>query len=165
MKKAFSLIEAMLTMLIVGVIAAVTFTVIRPDRYKAQAMLALRQKAYASIDEATRAVMLQCTKNMNLGKIFNNCDKTASTHTFGTGENAIYALYMRGTTGAANTNNGTCYKISDKTSLRLKNGMCLYFGAYSIFVDVNGNTGPNTANMDTFTITLDARGVSSDVPQ
>lgn len=167
MKKAFTLSEALLTMTILGIIAAVMVTTLKPGQYKAQAFRTLRAKAYTVVDEATQSILADCTTGTSLAKIHENCNRRSATHAFGTGENALYALYLRGDTGGVGVANGTCLEEAGFSSLKLRNGICLYFQNQStgIKVDVNGNEGPNELNMDQFTISLsDDEGVSSDMP-
>ena len=166
MKKAFTLAEAVLTMTILGILAAATITTLKPNQYRQQAFTTLKRKVYANIDDVTQTVLTDCTNSLNLGAIFTSCNRSATTsHAFGTAENAIYALFMRGATGAVSTANGKCAAQTNYTSLALRNGVCLYFKATEILVDVNGAEGPNTDGQDKFTVSIsNTEGVSSDMP-
>ncbi len=166
-KKAFTLAEAILTMTILGIIATTMITTLKPSQYKTQGFNTMKKKLYAEIDGVTQTMIVECAKNMSTATIFNSCSRTSSTHAFGPNENAIYALYMRGTTGAANTNNSTCKKAiapnTTSTSLKLKNGACLWFDTGAIRIDINGNEGPNENGNDRMKITIDADGISNDL--
>ena len=167
MKKAFTLSEALLTMTILGVIAAVMVTTLKPGQYKQQAFRTLKQKAYTTVDEATQSVLADCTTGMDLSKIHGNCNRTNTTHTFGTTEAEIYNKFLRGTvkTTAGQAVDG-CAAKTGWTNLKLRNGICLYFKSQGdgIWVDVNGTEGPDDTT-DQFTISLDnTEGVSSDMP-
>ncbi len=164
MKKAFTLAEAILTMTILGVIAATMVTTLKPQQYKAQAFRTLKQKAYISVDQVTQSVMTDCTTASSLAYIHAGCDRTAATHAFGTSENIIYNQFLRGTTGAVDVANGTCLAKSGYSTLRMRNGICLYFKSTEIFVDTNGNEGPNDST-EQFTISITpGEGVASDMP-
>ncbi|MBR7141579.1 MAG: type II secretion system protein, partial [Clostridia bacterium] len=52
-KKAFTLAEALLTMVLLGIIAAFTITQIKPDNYGHQSMQALGKKMMANLAQAT----------------------------------------------------------------------------------------------------------------
>ena len=157
MKKAFTLAEAILTMTILGVIAATMVTTLRPQQYKAQAFRTLKQKAYITVDQATQSILSDCTTASTLANIHDDCNRQSSTHAFGTGENAIYNLFLRGTV------NG-CTAKTGYTNLKLRNGICLYFNTSNVGVDVNGTEGPDDTT-DRFTINISAtEGVSSDMP-
>ena len=100
---------------------------------------------------------------MSAESIYGDCVKTNTTHSFGTDENTIYAKYMRGTTGSAGAANGTCDVVASFSSLKLKNGACIYFGANSIKVDINGNEGPNEDARDRMQLAIDSEGISTDM--
>ena len=165
---AFTLAEAVITMMILGIIAAISINLFRPNNAKEKSLLTLKQKVYASVDEATLAVLTRCTPNMRLSNIHDDCDtESAATHSFGEAENVTYAKYMVGTAGAKNTANGNCAAQEDYTSLSLKNGACLYFKPTEIYVDVNGSEGPND-DTDRFTIgigTSEGDGVITSKPE
>ncbi len=127
----------------------------------------MKKKLYAELDSVTQTVLVECAKDMSAASIYGSCVKTNATHAFGTAENAIYAKYMRGTTGAANTDNSTCKKATapdtTSTSLKLKNGACLYFGANVIKIDINGNEGPNTNGSDRMKLDIGTDGITTDM--
>ncbi len=162
-KKAFTLAEAILTMTILGIIATTMITTLKPSQYRTQGFNTMKKKLYAELDGVTQTMLVECAKNMSTTTIFNTCTRTGSTHSFGQNENAIYARFMKGTTGAVNTANSTCVAVADFTSLKLKNGACLYFGANAIKVDINGSEGPNEDGNDRMKITIDGDGISSDL--
>ena len=166
MKKAFTLAEAVLTMTILGVIAAIMVTTLKPNQYRAQAYRTLKEKAYASVDEVTQTILTDCSINMNLATIYNNCNNKSTTanHAFGITEAATFGLYMRGTNAANGAAAAGCSAKAGYSNLKLRNGICLYFKAGEIFVDVNGTEGPNDTT-DQFTITINnSEGVTSDMP-
>ena len=78
-------------------------TTLKPSQYKQPAFNTLKKKIYSELDSVTQTVLVECAKNMSSATIYDNCSRTSGTHAFGTDENAIYANYMRGTTGAVVT--------------------------------------------------------------
>ena len=164
-KKAFTLAEAILTMMILGILAVVMIASLKPSQYKDQAYNALKKKLYTELDSVTQNVLVDCAKDMKATSIYDNCDKTSSTHSFGSGENEIYARYLRGTTAAASTANGSCYKVSNYSSLKLKNGVCLYFGQNEILIDINGIEGPNENCSDQIALYVGENGMTDNMSQ
>ena len=171
LKKAFTLAEAILTMTILGIIAAVMVTTLKPNQYRTQGFKLLQKKVYAAVDEVTQTILTDCTKGMTLRSIYPKCVKTASPIAFSDAIAETYAQFLRGTYKAKANANGGCPSDADRSSIELKNRACLYFKAvtansnYEIFVDVNGDEGPNADGDDRFTITLDNNGVSSTMPK
>ncbi len=162
-KKAFTLAEAILTMTILGIIAATMVTTLKPSQYKQQGFDTLKKKIYAEIDGVTNTFTVECAQKMQTLSVYNDCDRSKTTHAFGTLDNVIYANYMRGTTGAVSTDNGICPALTNYTSLRLKNGACIYFGTSTIKVDVNGNQKPDEIGSDRMILTITNDGISQDV--
>ena len=163
LKKAFTLAEAILTMTILGVIAAVMISTLKPSQYKQQGYDTLKKKVYADLDSITETFIVECAQDMDLTKIFGNCTRTNETHTFGATEASLYGEYMRGTVGEASSANGKCAALSSYSSIRLKNGVCVYFGDNSIKVDVNGNEKPDAVGTDRMVLTVDSNGISTDI--
>ncbi len=168
---AFTLAEAILTMMILGILAATMVTTLKPSQYKEQAFNTLKKKLYVEIDNVVQTIQVECAKNMNMTTIYDNCDRTQSTtHSFGD-EKAkriqdaqMLAKYMRGTVADKNTANGNCTVFVHLASLKLKNGACLYpSSAPGISVDVNGKEGPNEIGMDRMRIRLNSQGIESDM--
>ena len=170
LKKAFTLAEAILTMTILGIIAAVMVTTLKPNQYRTQGFSLLKKKVYAAVDEVTQTILTDCTKGMTLSQIYPSCKKTNTPRAFGTGENATYGLFMRGQTGVCpdtvkiNDEGGTERTFTAASSLELKNGVCLYFQAGRIGVDVNGDEGPNSSD-DRFVININNDGTSTNMPK
>ena len=71
---------------------------------------------------------------------------------------------MRGSSATAvNTAVGTCPAKANYTVLKLKNGVCIYFGVNSIKVDVNGNQKPDEVGSDQMVLTVGDDGIVEDV--
>ena len=169
-KRAFTLAEAILTMTILGIIAAIMIATLKPSQYKQQGYDALKKKVYAELDGITEVFIVECCKDMKATSVFNGCDRTAATHTFGNNssdndlaEATIYGRYMRGAVGTAGTANGKCLAKTSYTSIRLKNGACVYFGANSIKVDVNGNQKPDAVGSDQMVLEIGDDGITTDM--
>ena len=170
LKKAFTLAEAILTMTILGIIAATMVTTLKPSQYKQQGFDTLKKKVYAELDGVMQTFIVECCKDMNATTVYPGCVRTATAVTFGNNSSdkgldiaTLFARYMRGTVGTAETVNGTCPAKTGYTSLRLKNGVCVYFGSSSIKVDVNGNQKPDEVGSDQMVLTVVADGLSQDV--
>ena len=171
MKKAFTLAEAILTMTILGIIAAIMITTLKPNQYRTQAFTTLKKKAYAAVDEVTQTIIADCTKGMKLTLIYPSCSKTSTPAEFSSATNEIFALFMRGTTAAENAAATGCTAKTGYSNLKLRNGICMYFKKTvdgdqigEIFIDVNGEEGPNDTT-DQFTIRLSDSDIMDDMPQ
>ena len=163
LKKAFTLAEAILTMTILGVIAAVMIATIRPASYRQQGFNALKKKVYAEMDGVLQNYIIDCGKNMSALTLYDGCNKTSdSTHTFGAADKGdattINEKYVRGTLSST-----TCATVTGKPHLKLRNGACLYFGSGHIDVDVNGLEGPNEDGSDRMEMEVGADGITTDM--
>ena len=168
LKKAFTLAEAILTMTILGIIAAVMVTTLRPAQYKQQGLDTLKKKIYSELDGVMQTYIVECAKDLNATTIYDGCNRaSSSTHTFGADGkddlSYIQSHYMKGTHKAKNTENKGCETIETEPSLKLRNGACLYTGENYIKVDVNGTEGPNESQEDRMKITIDANGLATDL--
>ena len=170
LKKAFTMAEAVLTMTILGIIAATMITTLKPAKYQEQGFNVLKRKAYAELDSVMQTFMVDCCQNMNATTVYPNCVKSSTAVTFGAnnGDNGldvatVFGRYMRGTVGAAQTANSTCLAKTGYTSIKLKNGVCVYFGNNSIKVDVNGQDKPETVGSDQMVLTVGVDGIVEDV--
>ena len=160
-KQAFTLAEIMLTMIVLSAIIFAMVKTLKPGDYRNNTIRTQREKLFAEIDTITGLVRMQCTENYKLTKIYDNCNKSSSTHTFGANngakEKAVYLGFMKGfDTG--------CTSRSNSTYLQLKNKACVYFSSNNIFIDANGPEGPNDTSVDQISITIGENGVTSDAP-
>ena len=192
LKKAFTLAEAILTMTILGIIAAVMITTLKPSAYKSQGLTVLKQKIYNELDGVTQTIAVECAKRMSLAEIYGTaaaCTKTQTVHSFNANEVNKYNNYMRGTINSASCADKSSIDGSDATQtytqaggMKLKNGACVWFRAAvsgkdtdynatdvigKILVDVNGDEGPNAMGdgNDRFVINVGKDGISSDMPK
>ncbi len=179
LKKAFTLAEAILTMTILGIIAATMVTTLKPSQYKQQGYDTLKKKVYAELDGVMQTFIVECCKDMKAKSVYQynattTCDRstTASTNfgyqggtnDYGVDVTKIFAKYMRGTNATAKaTAVGTCPAKTNYTVLKLKNGVCIYFGANSIKVDVNGSQKPDEVGSDQMVLTVGDDGIVEDV--
>ena len=167
---AFTLAEAILTMMILGILAATMVTTLKPSQYKDQAFNTLKKKIYMDIDNVMSTIQVECAKDMDMTKVYDNCDRTqGTTHIFGDEESKriqdaqMLAKYMRGTVADKNTVNGNCTALKKFPSFKLKNGACIYVGVSKIGVDVNGKEGPDQVGMDRMKLWFDSQGITSDM--
>ena len=143
---AFTLAEAILTMTILGIIASVAISAFKPNQYRNQGYKTLKRTTFQTIDETIQTILMDCTEGLTMSKIYEDCNKNNSTHTFGSQDAELFAKFMRGKVGDIGAVNGNCEAREDESSLALKNNVCIYFGAGQIFVDLNGKDAPNDGN-------------------
>ena len=184
-KKAFTMAEAILVMTILGIIATIMISTLKPAQYKEQAFQVLSKSIYAEIDSAMTQILTNHTQYNRLGEVY----PLGSTTTFSmansdaaNGTNMINLLkkYMataRGTVPAK------CTAVA-ASSMLLKNGACIAvvsgstgkidtwipgelsatngtYGYGKIFLDINGDTDPNVFGKDQFVIPLVETGIVS----
>ncbi len=184
LKKAFTLAEAILTMTILGIIAAVMITTLKPSQYKGQGYLALKQRIYTELDDVSQTILVECCNKMSFASVYGqstSCARTQAYYTFDANVVNKYSNYMRGT-----VNSASCPKVTitadfnQAASIKLKNGACVWFRAVpsgesgynaennigKILIDVNGKEGPNAVGSGNDRVILDVGvdGIYSDMP-
>ena len=75
---AFTLAEAILTMMILGILAATMVTTLKPSQYKQQAFDTQKRKMYSEIDGILTTILTDCTADTSLKTIYENCDRTTT---------------------------------------------------------------------------------------
>ena len=177
---AFTLAEAVLTMTILGVLAATMVANLKPAQYRTKGLVTKAQKVYEELDQATNMIISECTQSISLAQTYTGCTRTGTNpgSVFSKKPSemgALYERYMRLTacsstvtcklgTSANDTNatgNQKCYLT--------KNNANICFNPYDkkIIIDVNNTEGPNSGTgtkEDQHEITLDNNGISSVIP-
>lgn len=146
--KGFTLAEVLISLTIVGILAAVTLPALNSS-FQAHQIGPQLAKAINSL-EATNKLVLQDQSTPTLGTI---CDSTAK-----------YPSCIKNYLNFANSNN---------TSLETKDGFIYLYSAtgtasnapsyyngryYTIYVDVNGKKKPNISGIDQFRLDIDKNG-------
>ncbi len=188
--KAFTMAEAVLVMTILGIIATVMITTIKPARFKEQGYKVLAKSVYASIDTAVTQILVDKAPFNKLDQVYKSGSNT-DTFSMGIASNGTefvkllkdYMATARGTVPAVCTDVITNIKYDD--ALLLKNGACMAVKSGpinnpgytwipgegsateeappygAIFLDTNGDDEPNVLGTDQFKIPLDINGIIS----
>ena len=177
MKKilAFTLAEAVLTMTILGVLAATMVANLKPAQYRTKGLLTKAGKVYADIDQATNMIISECTQGISLATTYAGCTRTGTPVSMFTGltptqMGALYERYMRmtacGTCKLTNVNADTANTAGNRKCYITKSNanICFYPKDQKILIDVNNSEGPNTDGQDQHTIAMDVNGISSTMP-
>lgn len=161
-KRAFTMAEAILTMTILGVIAAIMIANLKPVQYRNEGFKTTIKKVYAELDDVVNTILVTCTSGMNLGAVYNDCDAKdgGATHAFGSAASdaTLLKTYIRDI-GDCDSALPTGYV----SKFKMKNGACVSLGSNTIWIDVNDKQGPNTnnANLDQYTLTVGSEGITS----
>lgn len=184
MKKAFTLTEVLITLGIIGIVAAMTLPTLVQKNQKQVAATRLKQtysQLYFALNlaQAEYGDMKNWSVNDNNGSIVpdqedrqNIVKKFAETyfvpHLKYTGKPDLYSLEERGYS-AYKTKDGRAYRdLNDKWYIvELTNGVTLFFYYNAdastskmsyplIYVDINGKTKPNILGRDFFLFDLDS---------
>lgn len=186
MKKGFTLSEALITLGIVGCIAALTIPSIMKN-YKKKVYVSQLEKAYSQITDAAQAVIndefadsfymstagvpSSCNSDMTKSKgacyFLNSYFKTVKTDcqsadaTDGGCLGTDYkSLDGSGVVNSTGINAEYCIQTTNNATI------CIYFdkdkGKTSALVDVNGPAEPNMAGLDTFSMDISSNGLVTD---
>ncbi len=179
--RAFTMAEAVLVMTILGIIAAVQITVIKPAQFKDKGYQVLAKTIYGEIDTAIMQVLTDKAPYNKMDNIYNTSNTLFSTGTTGTEGSFVGVLKLYLATSRAGSNSTHC-TTGSATVMHLKNGACLGVksavttdtvtripgetgnttakGEYGmLYLDVNGADEPNVIGKDQYTIPLDINGI------
>ena len=182
-KQAFTMAEAVLVMTILGIIATVMITTIKPARFKEQGYKVLSKSVYASIDTAVTEILTDKAPFNKLDQVYKSGSNTAI---FSMAEESNAIEFVNLLKDYMATARGDIPNVCNKTgysSLLLKNGACIsvvsgttseqieswipgegsstpiYLSYGNIFVDTNGDEEPNVLGTDQFNIPLNINGI------
>jgi Tfp pilus assembly protein FimT len=177
MKKilAFTLAEAILTMTILGVLAATMVANLKPAQYRTKGLVTKAGKVYADLDQATNTIISECTQDISLATTYTGCTRAATSpgSLFSKKPSemgALYERYMRltacGTCRLTSVNEGTANTAGNRKCYITKSNanICFYPKNQQIIIDVNNSEGPNVDGQDQHTISMDVNGISSTMP-
>ncbi|MBR6298245.1 MAG: hypothetical protein IKR34_03275 [Candidatus Gastranaerophilales bacterium] len=183
--KAFTMAEAVLVMTILGIIATVMITTIKPARFKEQGYKVLAKSVYASIDTAVTQILVDKAPFNKLDQVYKSGSSTElfNMNESDSSQNEEFIKLLKDYMATAR---GDIPNVCNKTgysSILLKNGACIgviagttseqietwipgeesssqmYLSYGNIFVDINGDDEPNVLGKDQFNIPLNINGI------
>ena len=129
-KKAFTMAEAIIVMTILGIIATIMITNLKPAEFRDKGLKVLAKKTLMQLDTATQQIMINNTQNGKLTTIY--APGTTNQFSFSASANsadilALYKKYVVTTRKACtNTNDcGECANVSASFKAYLKDGACI----------------------------------------
>ena len=146
----FTMAEAVLVMTILGIIATIMITTLKPAEFKEKALAILANKVMTEIDTATTQILLNDSRDGTMEKLI-----AVDGTNFGLGTDqdglqfgrrmelllGLYKKYLSASRKACNDNSCSCYKkiVGSGTSpgdyrfVNLKNGACLAIRTLSVY--------------------------------
>ena len=144
--KAFTMAEAVLVMTILGIIATVMITTIKPARFKEQGYKVLAKSVYASIDTAVTQILVDKAPFNKLSQVY---ESNSNSLTFSMGEDSKGTEFVKLLKDYMATARGNLPKQCNPAeaekpangydaALLLKNGACMAVksGKITSFVSV-----------------------------
>ena len=158
MKKGFTLAEVLITLAIIGIVAALTIPSLA-NGYQKRVLTTQLQKAYAELSQAGAMVVanemsedFRRSKAMREGEFVKNFIKTAGSASFADTYGAYGSGHENFTTSKSDLIDNDDYECS-----KLKSGasFCVLLGDYGNatgtgWMDINGDKGPNLIGRDMF---------------
>lgn len=175
MKSGFSLTEALITVTIIGIVAAMTLPIVVTN-YQNDAFATHLQKFSQVLENAAD----YCTVNTSKSRFGNtiafskthncaNCDNFMTKYMDAKIQSDIFASSYKSIDGTSVTDNLTCahsYRLPDNISLCVTEKTTAlgdFSPYYEMLIDLNGKSGPNTSGRDLFKLYIDEFGVVSGV--
>ncbi len=184
-KRAFTMAEAILVMTILGIIATIMITTLKPSEFKDKGLKILAKKVLSEIDTATTQILINNSQNGTMDTLYK--PNTSTTFAAEKDPNSLGVLYKRFLTATRETigSGSFCYSAADANSpanaFYLKDGACMLIkntttetetrfpGEASnykvtptrgiIYVDTNGDDEPNVIGKDRFIFPLGNEGI------
>ena len=180
-KKAFTMAEAIMVMVILGIIATIMISTMKPTEFRDRGFAVLAKKVLGQIDSATTQIIFNNAWNSSMANLYNptNASLQYSFSSNCTWTRDYYKKYLVGTresVAGAWCKKGTTYMM-------LKDGSCLGFGAAAanswipgesgsvtkntyateigaIYIDLNDDDEPNIYGKDQYILPISAEGIA-----
>ena len=187
--KAFTMAEAVLVMTILGIIATVMITTMKPAKFKDQGYDVLAKSIYASIDTAVTQVLVDKAPYNQMSAIYVKANNATTFNMANANQGGNFILLLKNYMATARgTIPAVCTGTGYNSYMLLKNGACLAVSsgglniatwipgeiaqvaapgnntkhAYGmIFLDTNGDKEPNVMGKDQYYIPMDINGIIS----
>lgn len=178
LKNAFTMAEAILVMVILGIIATIMISTMRPVEFRDRGFKVLAKKVLGQIDSATTQILFNNAQDSSMAKLYPP-GSNANYAAFGANLTATKALYNTYLVGTREDVTSTWCKKGG-TYIRLKDGSCIGFAAGStvdtiipgestshnvtasqglIYVDINDSEEPNVFGKDQYLIPVGDNGI------
>ena len=182
-KKAFTMAEAIIVMTILGIIATIMISTMKPTEFRDRGFAVLAKKVLGQVDAATTQIIFNNAWNSSMANLYN---PTNASLQYSFSSNCAWTMdyykkYLVGTREAvagAHCKKGT-------TSMMLKDGSCLGFGAAAanswipgesasvakvttgdkteigaIYIDLNDDDEPNIYGKDQYILPISKDGIA-----
>ena len=163
-KSAFTMAEAILTMVILGVIAAIMIANLKPVQYRNEGFKVTAKKIYAELDDILSTIQISCSSDMTLNTVYNDCSAKdgTTTHKFGAvaGDATELKKYMK-TLKDNGCDSALPTGYVANSNFKLKNGACIALKENTVWIDVNDKQGPNSNDLDIIILTVGDQGFSN----
>ncbi|MBQ8475724.1 type II secretion system protein [bacterium] len=135
-KRAFTMAEAVLVMTILGIIATIMITTLKPAEFKEKGLSVLAKKVMSEIDTATTQILLNNSSDGTMSNLYIpgsstlfNVGTSAVNTTNSENLGKLYKKYLTATRKACNSDAacGACNNYSNK--FFLKDGVCIGISA------------------------------------
>jgi len=190
--KAFTMAEAIIVMTILGIIATIMITNLKPAEFRDKGLQVLAKKTLMQLDTATQQIMVNNTQNGKLSTIYAPGSTNQFSYSATANQTDLFNLYKKYlvTTRKECTNSTDCGACGSVTGAKayLKDGACIAINQATanantilpgeativpaanltgpvlgfIFMDVNGLDEPNVWGKDQFQVPVNADGIFFD---
>ena len=179
-KRAFTMAEAILVMTILGIIATIMITTLKPAEFKDKGMAILAKKVLSEIDTATTQILINNSQDGTMLNLYQ--PGTSSVYQFKANAGYDAKLFKKYLTATRKATTSSDCAISGYTSFFLKDGACMAIKAGNvtsaptifpgensttgvtvtqglIFYDINGSEEPNVNGKDRFILPIGNEGI------
>ena len=184
LRKAFTMAEAILVMVILGIIATIMISTLRPVEFRDRGFAVLAKKVLGQVDAATTQIIFNNTQDSRMDRMYPPGSNSAYK-SFGADLANTKALYNTYLVGTRETPSSDWCTATTNRHMKLKDGSCLGFHAGTtapssynwipgettshanasgeigyISIDVNDGEEPNVFGKDRYSIPIGTYGIA-----
>ncbi len=183
LKKAFTMAEAIMVMVILGIIATILISTMKPTEFRDRGYKVLAKKILGQVDAATTQILFNHSRDSQMTTLYDPTKTDGTVFNYKDNTSKVKDLYAKYLVSTRETVNSTWCKgnTSGATTMKLKDGSCLGFKAGGssintripgeaadhsvtpvglIYLDVNDAEEPNIWNKDQYLIPIDTYGIA-----